>query len=350
MNPDDLSTYDYELPPELIAQHPLAERDAARLMVIERHTGTIEHRHIRDLPELLAPGDCLVFNDTRVVPARLFGHREQTGGKWEGLYLNSDQAGQWRLIGQTRGRLQPGERVVIRSASSEETLSIEMISRDDDGIWTATPKSDKPTLTLLERLGTVPLPPYIERMQIEPDDVTRYQTVFARHPGAVAAPTAGLHFTPRLLETLSSHGVDSAFVTLHVGIGTFRPIGVEDLSRHNMHAEWCRLTDETATLLNATRNNDGRVIAVGTTAVRTLESAVGIDGFAAFEDETRLFIRPPYEFRGIDGLLTNFHLPKSSLLVLISALLGIDLARSAYEEAVRERYRFFSYGDAMLIL
>lgn len=350
MNPDDLSTYDYELPPELIAQHPLAERDAARLMTIERHTGTIEHRHIRDLPELLAPGDCLVFNDTRVVPARLFGHREQTGGRWEGLYLGNDDTGRWRLIGQTRGRLQAGERVVIQSATSDETLPVTLDSRDDDGIWTTTPESDEPTLSLLERLGTVPLPPYIERMQIEPEDVTRYQTVYARHPGAVAAPTAGLHFTPRLLETLSSHGVDSAFVTLHVGIGTFRPIGVEDLSQHNMHAEWCRLADETATQLNTTRKNGGRVIAVGTTAVRTLESAVGIDGFAAFEDETRLFIRPPYEFRGIDGLLTNFHLPKSSLLVLISALLGIDLAKSVYEEAVRKRYRFFSYGDAMLIL
>lgn len=350
MNPDDLSTYDYELPQELIAQQPLAERDAARLMVIDRETGTIGHRHVRDLPELLASGDCLVFNDTRVVPARLFGHREQTGGKWEGLYLGSDEANNWRLIGQTRGRLQPGERIVVESASSDETLPITLQARDDDGIWMATPESDEPTLSLLERLGTVPLPPYIERMQAEPEDVTRYQTVYARHPGAVAAPTAGLHFTPRLLEALRSHGVASAFVTLHVGIGTFRPIGVDDLSQHNMHAEWCRLTDETATLLNATREQGGRIFAVGTTAVRTLESAVSDAGFKAFEDETRLFIRPPHHFRGIDGLLTNFHLPKSSLLVLISALLGIDLARSAYDEAVRERYRFFSYGDAMLIL
>ena len=354
MNADALSTYDYELPPELIAQHPPAERDAARLMVVDRSTGDVAHRGVRDLPALIEPGDCLVLNDTRVIPARLIGEREQTGGKWEGLYLGSDAAGNWRLIGQTRGRLRDGEFLVIRSAPEKnqaEHFQLKLLSRDGDGVWTAKLDDENAdTLTLLEKFGTVPLPPYIEREQTEAGDVTRYQTVYARQPGAVAAPTAGLHFTPELLDDLRSRGVRTAFVTLHVGIGTFRPIGVEDLSRHQMHAEWCRLSEETATTLNVTRRDGGRVIAVGTTAVRTLESAVGESGFVAWEGETRMFIRPPYRFRAVDGLLTNFHLPKSSLLVLVGAFLGLAETIAVYEAAVRERYRFFSYGDAMLIL
>lgn len=353
MNLDDLSSYDYELPPELIAQHPLPRRDASRLMVVERRSGAISHRRISDLPELLTPGDCLVFNDTRVVRARLFGERESTGGKWEGLYLGTSDSGQWRLIGQTRGRLREGERIVVHPAAGREPqdpLILTLLSRDDEGVWTVQPDSDESPVELLERYGEVPLPPYISRERSEPDDVTRYQTVYAKHAGAVAAPTAGLHFTPELLETIDDRGIRTAFVTLHVGVGTFRPIAVPNLAEHRMHAEWCRLSSEVAEQLNETRANGGRIIAVGTTAVRTLESAVRDRRFSAWEGETDLFIRPPYQFQAIDGLVTNFHLPKSSLLVLVSAFLGYEETQRAYNAAVGERYRFFSYGDAMAIL
>ena len=349
---DRLSDYDYELPPELIAQNPPPRRDQARLLVVRRETGNIAHRSISDLPEFLRSGDCLVFNDTRVVKARLFGVRESTGGKWEGLFLSADDTGRWQLIGQTRGRLQPGERIVLRTpdATDTATLALTLVERDTEGIWTAEPDADASVWEALDQFGTVPLPPYIERNAEEPEDTERYQTVYASHPGAVAAPTAGLHFTPELLDRLREHGVETAFVTLHVGIGTFRPISVENLSDHRMHTEWCRVTSETAELLNRVRSNGGRIVAVGTTSVRTLESVYTDGRFQPTQTETRLFIRPPYRFRAIDALLTNFHLPKSSLLVMISALLGVQRTQDAYAEAIRERYRFFSYGDAMLIL
>jgi S-adenosylmethionine:tRNA ribosyltransferase-isomerase len=393
---DRLSDYDYDLPPELIAQRPLAERDQARLMVVRRDAtldgtaashpsgdaaldGTaashpsgdaagVEHRGILDLPELLQPGDCLVFNDTRVVKARLFGFRESTGGKWEGLFLSTDDAGldgapathpsrvagRWRLIGRTRGRLKAGERIVlsparVAGAPGSPGLALTLVERDAEGVWLADPAGGVSAWDALEQFGSVPLPPYIHRKEEEPDDAVRYQTVFARHAGAVAAPTAGLHFTPRLLERLAVRGIETAFVTLHVGTGTFRPIAVENLSEHRMHSEWCRLTAETAERLNRVRSRGGRIVAVGTTSVRTLESSY-VDGFQAVQRETRLFIRPPYRFRAVDALLTNFHLPKSSLLVLVAAFLGLDRTKSAYAEGIRERYRFFSYGDAMLIL
>jgi S-adenosylmethionine:tRNA ribosyltransferase-isomerase len=364
---DKLSDYEYELPPELIPQHPLPERDLARLMVVRGDTAGVEHRCVRELPELLQPGDCLVFNDTRVVKARLFGRRESTGGKWEGLFLSIDAAGRWKLIGHTRGRLRPGERIVLRagdaSAGIEDTpLALTLLDCDADGIWTADPNFDVSAWDVLERFGSVPLPPYIERAGDDPDDRVRYQTVFARYPGAVAAPTAGLHFTPELLERLKARGIETAFVTLHVGIGTFRPIAVENLAEHRMHAEWCRVTAETAEQLNRIRSAGGRVVAVGTTTVRTLESACDESHPGDFgkspgrgrwiqptSRETKLFIRPPYRFRAVDALLTNFHLPKSSLLVMVSALLGREKTLAAYAEAVRERYRFYSYGDAMLI-
>lgn len=352
MNVDRLESYDYNLPAELIAQHPLPSREAARLMVVDRDTGSLSHRIVRELPDLLSPGDCLVFNDTRVVKARLVGEREATGGKWEGLFLRNDDDGTWRLIGQTRGKIRDGETLSIRPADEPDAkrrLRLQLVSRDDDGVWSAKPESDENTFTLLERFGAVPLPPYIERESTDDADVARYQTVYAAEPGAVAAPTAGLHFTPALLDEVRAVGIETAFVTLHVGIGTFRPIAVDNLAEHRMHAEWCRLTGDVAAKLNATRAAGGRIIAVGTTAVRTLESAVGDDGFCDWEGETRLFIRPPYEFRAIDGLMTNFHLPKSSLLCLVSAFLGLEQTQAAYRAAVEERYRFFSYGDAMLI-
>lgn len=347
-----LQIYDYALPAELIAQHPLPRRDESRLMVVERNGG-LAHRRIRDLPALLRPGDCLVFNDTRVVPARLFGVREATGGKWEGLYLSTGNDGRWRLIGQTRGRLQPGERIVLHAVhrtDAREKFRLRLLACDDDGIWTAEPEFAVSPLEVLQRFGTVPLPPYIERKRAEADDFSRYQTVYARHPGAVAAPTAGLHFTPELLRAIRNRGVGTEFVTLHVGIGTFRPIAVSNLNEHRMHAEWCRVTPEVADRLNAVRCDGGRIVAVGTTAVRTLESAFADGRIRPVERETDLFIRPPYEFRAVDALLTNFHLPKSSLLVLVAALLGVQRTLDAYQTAVRERYRFYSYGDAMLIV
>ncbi len=350
---NQLHDYDYELPPELIAQHPLPQRDRARMLVVDRATAMQAHRQVAELPDILRPGDCLIFNDTRVVPARLFGVRAATGGKWEGLFLSADESGRWRLIGQTRGKLKPGEQIVLHKPACDKTkdsFTLTLIERDEAGVWSAEPLEPCDPFAVLERYGMVPLPPYIARETIEPGDVTRYQTVYAATPGAVAAPTAGLHFTPELLESLRSKGVQTEFVTLHVGIGTFRPIAVENLDDHRMHSEWCRVTAETAARLNRVRANGGRNIAVGTTAVRTLESACSDDGFHVFTGQTNLFIRPGYKFRAVDALLTNFHLPKSSLLVLVSALLGIEQTRHAYAAAVRECYRFYSYGDAMLIV
>lgn len=350
---ESLSDYDYELPEELIAAEPLPERDQSRLLVVDRAAQGWHHRGIRDLPEFLRPGDCLVLNDTQVIPARLLGERTATGGKWEGLFLGTTTAGQWRLIGQSRGALRPGETVTVRPAhhpESSETLVLTLLDREADGVWHARPNREEGALELLARFGTVPLPPYIRRKLASAQDWQRYQTTYSRHPGAVAAPTAGLHFTPELLDACRARGVETAFVTLHVGIGTFRPIAVERLSDHHMHAEWCAVPPETADRVNATRAAGGRIIAVGTTTVRTLES-LGRDGtLRAGQGETDLFIRPPYAFRMVDGLLTNFHLPRSTLLVLVSALAGRELIRRAYAAAIAERYRFFSYGDAMPIL
>jgi S-adenosylmethionine:tRNA ribosyltransferase-isomerase len=350
---NDLAAYDYELPDDLIATEPLPRRDASRLLVVDRRTGRLEHRSIADLPEILRPGDRLVLNDTRVVPARLFGVRKATGGKWAGLFLEVDSAGHWRLIGHSGGKLRAGETLAIAPAhrpESSERLELTLLDCDAEGIWTARAPSGQTAVALLEQFGTVPLPPYIHRKLGAGLDWERYQTAFARRPGAVAAPTAGLHFTPDLLERCEQRGIERAFVTLHVGIGTFRPISVERLSEHSMHEEWCELSADTCDQLNQTRAAGGRIVAVGTTTVRTLETAFRDGSFAPWCGSTNLFIRPPYQFGGVDCLLTNFHLPRSTLLVLVSTLAGLDLMRQAYATAVRERYRFFSYGDAMLIL
>lgn len=350
---DELQIYDYDLPAELIAEEPPESRDAARLLVVDRQTAELSHRHVRDLPELLAPGDCLVLNNTRVVPARLLGHRTATGGKWEGLFLETTSKGTWRLLGQSRGKILPGEQITVvpaRDPASDETLLLTLIERESDGTLVVRPESDNAQhLDLLERFGTVPLPPYVRREMPTDQDWERYQTTFASRPGAVAAPTAGLHFTPELLEACRDRGVRQAQVTLHVGIGTFRPITVEKLSEHQMHSEWCELTAETVEVIEETKKNGGRVIAVGTTAVRTLESAAQSGSLKPFCGHTELFIRPPYDFQVVDCLLTNFHLPRTTLLVLVSTFASRDLIRRAYESAIRERYRFYSYGDAMLI-
>lgn len=350
---DDLDTYSYELPEELIAKEPPEQRDGARLLVLNRAEQTIRHQTIRDLPSLLRSGDRLVLNDTRVVPARIIGYRTATGGKWEGLFLRRGEGQDWHFISQTRGRLLTGETVTLTSIHDPDgtpPLEVKLVERDDDGVWRAEPDSDIDAFELLQKYGTVPLPPYMQRKVAADSDWERYQTTFAATPGSVAAPTAGLHFTPELLAECGERGIDHSRVTLHVGIGTFRPISVEQLSKHDMHSEWCELSENTANQLRQTKSAGGRVVSVGTTSVRTLETAARSGTIEAWSGETNLFIRPPYQFQGIDCLLTNFHLPKSTLLVLVCALAGTEFAKEAYRVAVKERYRFFSYGDAMLIL
>jgi S-adenosylmethionine:tRNA ribosyltransferase-isomerase len=352
-----LSSYDYDLPGALIAREPLAARDASRLMVLRRATETIEHRQFAELPELLMPGDLLVINKTRVIPARLRGVRRRTGGRWEGLFLGATGDGCWRLLGQTRGKLQPGEWIDLRPVSEPTAenpvlrFGLQLMERDGEGIWRAAPEQAGDPLAVLAIFGTVPLPPYIGRDVAAAIDWERYQTTYAETPGAVAAPTAGLHFTPQVFERCRQRGIEVASVVLHVGVGTFRPISVERLSEHQMHAEWCELSAATAAALEQARRRGGRVVAVGTTTVRTLESAASPTGeVRPFTGETNLFIRPPYTFRAVDALVTNFHLPRSSLLVLVSAFAGREFMLRAYREAVAQRYRFYSYGDAMLMV
>lgn len=352
---DDVSRYDYQLPEELIAKEPLAQRDASRLLLLNRDTGEIQHRRIRDLPDLLQPGDCLVLNDTRVLPARLIGQRAKTGGKWEGLYLGQADNGDWRLIGQTRGYLKLGESVALiplgqPSASQPESLHLTLIDREEDGVWRMRPEPAGDVVELLQQFGTMPLPPYMHRKVANDNDWERYQTTYASHPGSVAAPTAGLHLTESLLAKAQERGIDIARVTLHVGLGTFRPISTTTLSGHAMHSEWCEIGEATVRTIQAARERGGRIIAVGTTSVRTLETASADGELKPWRGSTSIFIRPPYRLRCVDALLTNFHLPRSTLFVLVSAMAGLDHIQAAYAEAIRERYRFYSYGDAMLIL
>ena len=346
----ELDQYDYELPRDLIAQYPLANRASARLMVVRRADQAIEHSHVRDLPEYLSPGDCLVFNDTKVIPARLVGRRDRTGARWTGLFLSADEHGVWKVLSKTRGKLEPGEAIVLISWDVRETLTLRLLTKLEGGMWAVRPEPMGDPLQLLSRVGRVPLPPYIRDGEMVETDRDTYQTIYARKPGAVAAPTAGLHFTPELLSQLKQRGIDQQFVTLHVGIGTFRPIAAERLADHVMHTEWCTVSREVASRLAEARAKGGRIIAVGTTVARTLEAASASGALAPFTGETNLFIRPPYHSRSVDALLTNFHLPKSTLLILVRTFGGDALLRRAYDEAIREGYRFFSYGDAMLIL
>jgi S-adenosylmethionine:tRNA ribosyltransferase-isomerase len=345
-----LADYDYELPKRLIAQHPAPRRTDARLLLVDRTSGGLQHYHIRDLPTLLRAGDTLVVNDTRVVPARLVGLRDQTGGRWEGLFLSADEQGHWRLLAKTRGKLTPGEHVTLVNQQLQSVFRIRLLLKEEAGSWIARPESSEDPLTLLEQVGRVPLPPYIRAGEMDPSDRERYQTVYADPPGAVAAPTAGLHLTQVLLDRLADAGVTLVRVTLHVGLDTFKPVTVENLLEHPMHSEWCRITPEAVAKIAANKQQGGRTIAVGTTSVRVLESAARGGTLSAFEGPTELFIHPPYEFRAVDGLLTNFHLPRTTLLVLVRTFGGDVLMRRAYEEAIREEYRFYSYGDAMLIL
>jgi S-adenosylmethionine:tRNA ribosyltransferase-isomerase len=355
----DADLYDYELPRDLIAQEPLADRAAARLLVVHRRDGgSYEHRHVRDLPEILRPGDLLVVNDTRVVPARLVGRRAATGGKWEGLFLRlqaeGPHAGAWVVLAQTRGRPALGEAVVLTDRDGADAVRLTLAGRSEGGAWLAVPDAVEPFAAVLERVGRVPLPGYIRGGAEEPGDRDRYQTVFARAAGSAAAPTAGLHFTAPLLEALAARGVERASVTLHVGLDTFRPITAENVADHPMHTEWCECPAATAAAVAATKARGGRVVAVGTTAMRTLETAARAaaagEAVAAWSGPTDLFIRPGHTFRAVDALLTNFHMPRTTLMVLVSTFAGRDVIARAYAEAIRERYRFLSYGDAMLLM
>jgi S-adenosylmethionine:tRNA ribosyltransferase-isomerase len=345
----ELADYDYELPRELIAQHPLPQRSDARLLVVNREARSWQHRHVRDLPEVLRPGDCLVLNDSRVVPARLLGFRTNTLGRWEGLFLSQQTDGAWRLLCKSRGHLQPGESITLVNAEGQDDARLALLEKLPDGVWLAQPLVDEETFALLDRVGFVPLPPYIRGGKMLPPDRERYQTVYAQRPGSIAAPTAGLHFTPVLLEQVQQRGVAVARVTLHVGLGTFRPIQCQRLEEHEMHSEWGEIGDEAVAAIHRCRQADGRVVAVGTTSMRVLETAANDGELRPWRGETRLFIRPGHRFQIVDALLTNFHLPRSTLLVLVRTFGGDELIRAAYEEAVRQRYRFYSYGDAMLI-
>jgi len=342
--------FDYDLPRERIAQFPLSVRSDARLLIVDRKSKSLDHQHVRNLPELLHPGDCLVVNDTRVTPARLVGRRTSTGGRWEGLFLNCSDEGVWRVLSKTRGRLTAGETVTLEDRNGREDIRLAMLSPLEGGAWAAKPQTDMATQELLERIGRVPLPPYIRGGNMVDADLENYQTVFAEQPGAVAAPTAGLHFTPALLQEAQQRGVHIARITLHVGLGTFRPIAVKTLEEHQMHSERIQILPEAAGVINQAREAGGRIIAVGTTAVRTLESSFADGAVQPIDQETDLFIREPYRFQAIDAMLTNFHLPRSTLLVLVSAFAGAELTREAYAAAIEEEYRFYSYGDAMLIV
>jgi S-adenosylmethionine:tRNA ribosyltransferase-isomerase len=342
---------DYNLPPRLIAQYPLAERDRSRLLVVRRSDQSLAHHLFSDLPELLNPGDLLVLNDTRVLPARLLGRRMKTGGKWEGLFLSTNPAGAWELICRTRGRPSEGESIQVEPGP----LTLELVGRRG-GHWLAKPSESGSPAELLGRYGHVPLPPYIRKGRAVEADRERYQTVYASKAGSVAAPTAGLHFTPALLEKLQRRGIQQTAVTLHVGLGTFQPIQVEDARQHKMHSEWGELPQAAVAAVAACKARGARVTAVGTTSVRVLETAAGASEAAASSElrlwsgETDLFIYSPYTFHVVDALITNFHLPHSTLLLLVAAFAGVDLTHRAYKTAVEQEYRFFSYGDAMLIV
>jgi S-adenosylmethionine:tRNA ribosyltransferase-isomerase len=346
----DLDHYDYELPPELIAQHPLSCRTDARMMVVDRKQGTLEHAHVRDFPSFLQAGDGLMLNDTRVLPARLVGYRTATKGRWTGLFLRADGSGIWEVMCKTRGKLQPGESITLQDSQRNDGLHLKMLVDLGDGRWAVAVESDQPAPEILSLVGHVPLPPYIRGGEMQENDVDRYQTVFAEQPGAIAAPTAGLHFTEKLLADVESRDASIHRLTLHVGVGTFRPITSDRLDAHQMHSEWGEITSSTASQVNHLRATGGRLVAVGTTCVRLLETASQDGLVQPWRGTTDLFIRPPYTFQAVDAMLTNFHLPRSTLVVLVRTFGGDQLIQRAYAAAIEEGYRFYSYGDAMLIL
>ena len=336
-----VTDFDYELPQELIAQHPMEPRDHSRLLVVDKKTGEIEHKHFYDLVNYLKPGDVLVFNDTRVIPARLHGTKD-TGAHVEVFLLTRRDATDWEVLVRPGKKLQVGAKI-----NFSDELSCEVIEHTDFGGRVVRFKYDGIFEEILDRLGETPLPPYITAPL---EDKERYQTVYSHELGSAAAPTAGLHFTKELMQRIKDKGVNISYVTLHVGLGTFRPVKVDDVTKHKMHSEHYEIPQETAKLINETKKNGGRVIAVGTTSCRTLESVATFYGeIKPCEGFTDIFIYPGYEFKVLDGLITNFHLPESTLIMLVSAFAGYDNVMNAYKTAVEEKYRFFSFGDAMFI-
>ncbi len=346
----ELSRYDYELPRDLISQRPWRSGPMARLMLVDRARQTLTDAHVRDLPTLLTPGDCLVINETRVVPARLVGHRAATGGAWEGLFLGQESPGRWRLLAKTRGKPVTGERIILTDRQARDDIALRLIERQPGGVWVVEVESAEGTYELLERVGRVPLPHYIRGGDMTEEDRQTYQTVYARLSGSVAAPTAGLHFSERLLAELEGAGVTICRLVLHVGLDTFRPIAVASLEEHTMHTERGAIDEAAVAKIRDARAAGGRVVAVGTTSVRVLETAAQGGELQPWSGSTNLFIRPPYQFRAVDALMTNFHLPRTTLLVLVRTFGGEELLMRAYQEAIRQQYRFYSYGDAMLIV
>ena len=346
-----LSDFDYALPPELIAQHPASPRDSSRLLVLHRSERRIEHRIFRDLPTYLRPPDVLILNDTRVIPARLLG-RKRSGGAVEVLLLRPaperhEGRETWEVLVRPGRRVRDGTRLEFGEALAGG-LAGEVVASRNDGIRLVAFEGDRPVLDAIREIGKTPLPPYIHEPLGDPGD---YQTVYAAVEGAVAAPTAGLHFTPELLARIRGSGVSTVTLTMHIGVGTFRPITAEDPAQHRMDAEWYQVAPRAAEAINTARARGGRIIPVGTSAVRTLETVTGEDGVARpGVGWSHLFIVPGHRFRAVDALVTNFHLPRTTLLMLVSALAGRELILRAYAEAIRERYRFYSFGDAMLIL
>lgn len=341
----DVSQFDFELPERLIAQTPLAERSESRLLVLKREDGSIRHRRFQDIVEFLQPGDALVLNDSKVIPARLIGSKVDTGAKIELLLLKQLQGDRWETLVKPAKRIKVGTKVVFGQG---ELVAVAEEEGEVPGGRVFRLEYDGVLMELLNRLGQMPLPPYIKEQL---DDPERYQTVYARHPGSAAAPTAGLHFTPELLNRIERKGVNIAAITLHVGLGTFRPVTADRVEDHRMHAEYYEVSREAAEAVNKAKANGKRVVAVGTTSCRTLESIADDEGTVyARSGWTDLFIYPGYTFRAVDALITNFHLPKSTLVMLVSAFAGRELTMKSYREAVREEYRFFSFGDAMLII
>ena len=338
------SDFNYDLPEELIAQEPLEDRASSRLLVLHKDTGEREHKHFRETRDYLRAGDCLVINDTRVLPARLFGERVGTGAVIEVLLLVRRELDVWEVLVRPGRKARPGDRISFGGGR----LTAEVLTIVEDGNRLVRFHYDGVFEAILEELGEMPLPPYITHKL---EDKTRYQTVYAAHDGSAAAPTAGLHFTPELLKEIEGMGVKIANVTLHVGLGTFRPVKVDDVLNHEMHSEYYVVEEEQAAIMNEAKRNGGRIFAVGTTSTRTLESVTDENGvIQAKSGWTKIFIYPGYTFKAVDCLITNFHLPESTLIMLVSALAGKELVMETYAEAVRERYRFFSFGDAMLIL
>ncbi len=333
--------FDYELPESLIAQTPIEPRDSSRLLVLDRETGALQHKHFFNIVELIRPGDLLVANDTRVIPARLIGKRADTGGRVEVFLLHRQSQDFWEVLVKPGKKMRPGQQVWF-----DDSLRCEVQDVTEYGGRIIRFLYEGLFETVLDQLGETPLPPYIHQKLTNPE---RYQTVYARERGSAAAPTAGLHFTPALMEAVRAKGAEFAFVTLNIGLGTFRPVRIENIAEHVMHREFYSVTTETVERIQQTKKNGGRIIAVGTTAVRTLESAAAGGQPAAGSGWSELFIYPGYEFKVIDALITNFHLPQSTLLMLVSALAGREKILAAYNEAVREKYRFFSFGDAMFI-